>query len=172
MRLRRFAALAVALATVIAVAGVPGVSTAAPCGDATVPLRTFKVVSKWVKKSYAIGETAKLKVNVTRLADQDPVTSDGIDWPTGRPMDEPAPDVSVGVGMMVGDVYLTGGAITDADGNAVVKVPIADYTKPGKGNSRIYAEKIAIKDFPSSACRVVIKEFGYVDPGPGLTITK
>ena len=170
MRRRAFA-FSLVLGILLSAVAIP-TAGAAPCGDAYVPLRMFKVESKWEKKSYRIGDTAKLKVSVSRVADEDPVTDDGQPWPTGRPIDEPAPDVSMGVGLMVGNVFLTGGAITDADGKATVSVKIEPYTKPGKATSRIYAEKILIKDFPSSACRIVIKEYGYVDPGPGLTITK
>ena len=168
---RRSSALTLLLAILLSTLAIPA-ATAAPCGDAYVPLRMFKVETKWERKTYAIGDTAKLKVTVSRVADEDPVTDDGQPWPTGRPIDEPAPDVSMGVGLMVGDVYLTGGAVTDQAGKATIPIKIESYTKPGKAASRIYAEKILIKDFPSSACRIVIKEYGYVDPGPALTITK
>ena len=173
MRIRATAPLAAAL-MVASLLAVPLRASAAPipCRAADVEQRVlmFKVEAKWQKKSYRIGDIAKLDAVVTQTAEQDPVTYGS--WPGGRPMDDPAPNVTVGVGMFLGDVYLGGGAVTNEEGKATVKVKLEKYAKPGTAMNRIYAERVQVKDFPSSACRVTIKEYGYLDPGPSLKVTK
>lgn len=157
---------------------VPGPGSAAPvasgrCADVNVPLRNFKVEAKWEKPSASIGDVAKLRVQVTRTADEDPVTDDGEPYPTGRPMDEPVEDVVVGLSMLVGNVYLSGGGLTNAKGEAIVKVKIQNYTRPGVGTTRVYSEKRhSPPDFPSPSCRIIVFEYGELDPGPKLKVTR
>jgi len=143
----------------------------AACADVTVPLRMFKIEAKWAKPSYKVGDTAKLKVNVTRTDERDPVTDEGMPWPTGRPIEEPAEGVGLGLALFVGDVYLNAGGITDAAGNAIIPVKIKAYADPGTGVGRLYGEKILINDFPDSSCRILIKEYGVLEPIPKVRIT-
>lgn len=143
------------------------------CSDVSVPLRNFKVEAKWAKSTVRIGQTATLKVLVTRTAEEDPVTQEGHPYPTGRPMDEPAEDVALGLSMLIGDTFLNSGGVTNANGKADVKIKIKSYAKPGVGNSRIYAEKkLTPPDFPSSACRVIVYEWGKLDPAPKLKVVR
>jgi hypothetical protein len=150
----------------------PVASPASACGAVEVNLRTFHVEAKWVKKSYKIGEMAKLKVHVTRPSKQDPLTDgDGIDMPAESPVREPAADVTLGLAIFVGDVYLNGGGITDADGNGVIRVPLPDYTQTGMATTRVYAYYRYFQSddiIPSNVSCVHLQEFGMLDPGPAV----
>ncbi|MEA2497694.1 MAG: hypothetical protein QOH26_99 [Actinomycetota bacterium] len=103
----------------------------------TVQLRTFHIEAKPLAKGYKIGRAAKVSVQITRPADEDP-TGSGIPLPAG-PLSSPAPDVFVGVGVNVGDVFLPGFAVTDEQGKAVVKVELKSYTVPGSADVSVYA---------------------------------
>lgn len=159
------------LAGSVHLAGAALPSASASCADVTVPLRTFKIEAKWEKPAYKIGTVAKLRVEVSRTADEDPVTDEGMPWPTGRPADEPAEGVNIGLALFVDDVFLTSGAQTDASGKATIQVRIQNYTKPGIGTGRVYGEKILIDNFPDQSCRVLIKEFGNLNPIDKIKVT-
>ena len=153
----------------------PGTVSSAPletCADVSVPIRNFKVEAKWQKPSVSIGDTAVLQVLVTRTAEEDPITEEE-PWPTGRPMEEPVGDVELGMSMLVGNVFLSAGGVTKADGKGDVKVKIQTYTKPGVGHSRVYAElRHTPPNFPAPSCRVVVYEWGELDPAPKLKVTR
>lgn len=175
----RFRSLAASLALVLG--GVPGVASATVaavagerCADVKVRLRNLKVEAKWVKTTVAVGDTAQLKVLVTRTAEEDPVTDEGEPYPTGRPMDEPAEDVVLGTSLLVGDVYLPGReAVTDAEGRATLKIKIKGYTQPGTGTGRVYGEKTwTPPDFPSPTCRLIVYEWGALDPTSKLKVVR
>ncbi|MGH2755863.1 MAG: hypothetical protein ACRDLB_15715 [Actinomycetota bacterium] len=152
-----------------------GSPASAHCGAVELKVRTFHVVAKWTKKSYKIGDMAKLKVNVTRPSKKDPVTEDGTDMPTESPYREPAADVTLGLAIFVGDVYLNGGGITGADGTATVKVPLPEYSDTGMADTRLYAYKRYFQSddiIPSSISCVHFEEYGMLEPGPGVQITR
>ena len=174
MRLRA-ALLALSLALVLVPSGAPlvGADQASACSDISQPLRNFKVEAEWTKSKVQIGKIAKMNVFVTRTAEEDPVTEDGMPYPNGRPMDDPVEGVSVGVGVLIDDVFLAAGGMTDADGKAVIKVLIQDHAKPGTAITRIFAKKeMTPPDFPSSACRVVVYEYGILQPGPEIKVVR
>lgn len=174
----RFGLLAAALALLAALLPTTGAASPAPapapqCADITVPLRNFKVEAKWVKSTAKVGGTARLQVLVTRTAEEDPVTEDGEPYPTGRPMEEPVQDVVLGLSLLAGDVFLTGSGVTDAEGKAEVKVKIRSSAKPGTTHSRLYAEKrLTPPDFPSPSCRLIIYEYGKLDPVAKLKVVR
>jgi hypothetical protein len=175
MRSKALLLLVVSLALLVVPTDMPlvGSDRASACADVSLPLRNFKVEAKWQSPKVKIGSMAKVDVLVTRTADEDPVTEEGEPWPTGRPMDEPVEDAMVGVGVLVKDVFLAAGGYTDAEGKVTVKIKVEKYTKPGDAISRIFAKKdITPADFPSSSCRVVVYEYGQLQPGPGLEITR
>ena len=118
-----------------------------------VGLRTFHLEVKPLKKAYKVGETAKIQVMVTRPAHEDPV---GLGVPIDPPQSFPAENVNVGMGLRIGDVFLFGHAVSDADGKAVVKVQIKSYTPAGKANVDAYAWKTAA----DTTCAKV-EEHGY-----------
>ncbi len=118
-----------------------------------VALRTYHLEVKPGKKVYKVGDTAKIKVLVTRPAHEDPA---GLGIPIDPPASFPAEDVNVGIGLRVGDVFLFGHSVTNADGLAVVKIKIKPYTPAGKATADAYAWKTAA-DTPC----LRIEETGY-----------
>lgn len=89
-----------------------------------------------LKKSYRIGDVAKVSVTVSRPAGEDPF---GNGVPVSRPASVPASDIYVGVGVNLGDVFLPGFAVTDVQGKATVKIPIKSYAPPKKAQVSVYA---------------------------------
>lgn len=150
--MRRFVTLALALS--LSVGALAGSSSAAVT-DATigckgarrvlrgtlvleqVALRTFTIEAK-APKNVVIGGTASIPVVVTRPAEQDPL---GQGIPTDGIEPEAAPDINVGVGLLVGDVFFPGFAVTDQDGKATIKIKIQSYAKPGPVDASFYAWK-------------------------------
>lgn len=108
-------------------------------GLETVTLRTFHIEAKY-SKVVAIGDVAKIKVNVTRPAKEDPL-GNGI--PMERPIVEPAPDVIVGIGLHIGNVFLPGAAITNEEGDATIKITIERYAPVGVVDVSAYAWRVA-----------------------------
>lgn len=125
----------------------------------TLGLRTYNLEVKATKRSYKVGDTAKVRVTVTRPAQEDPL---GQGIPLSSPESFPAEDVNVGIGLRVGDVFLFGHSVTDADGLAIVKVKIASYAPAGKASADAYAWKTAI-DTPCMR----VEENGY-KPVPNI----
>lgn len=119
----------------------------------TFGLRTFHLVVEADKRSYRVGQTAKIHVAVTRPAHEDPL-GEGI--PLDPPQSFPAEDVNVGIGLRVGDVFLFGHDMTDAEGHATVKVLIAPYAPAGKATADAFAWKTQVE----SPCARV-EENGY-----------
>lgn len=139
MRGRKLTALLTSVAaTALLLVPAAAPASAVPCsggeggtrhGLETVTLRTFHIDAKPRKKSYKIGETVVFDVTVTRPAEEDP-------FGAGVPMDavdpEPAAEVPIGSGLLVGDVFFSGFAITNEKGKATIKAKIEKYAKPAK----------------------------------------
>jgi hypothetical protein len=131
----------------------------------TIALRTLYVEMKTDKKRYEVGETVKIDVTVTRPSDEDPA-GNGI--PTPRPTTMPAEDITVGVGLRVGRVFLYGfGAPTDADGKTMVPILLRPYTPAGKAILDIFAWKTQL-DTPC----LIVEEQGYRSHPGAFTVTK
>jgi hypothetical protein len=128
VRIGRFVAAGLAgtmLASIPAAIAAPGSCAAMD----RIGLRTYHIEAKPDAKEYAIGDVVKVKVTVTRPADEDPA---GQGQPTERPTSQPAEGVRVGMSAWVKRVYFYGfGALTDAEGKTTVKLKIPNYTKPG-----------------------------------------
>ncbi len=130
----------------------------------TVVLRTYHVVLKPTKKSYRVGETAVIRALVTRPAHEDPA---GLGQEIDPPRSFPAEGANVGIGVRVGDVFLFGFAVTDADGKANIEVDILPYTPAGKA----FVDGFAWKRQAEAPCAAV-EENGYTY-APGLfTVTR
>jgi hypothetical protein len=105
-------------------------------GRDTVQVRTLSVTAAPVKKTYKVGDVAKVKVTVSRPAGEDPF-GNGMTIP--QPVAAPASDVYVGVGVNLGNVFLPGFAVTDVQGKATVKIPLKSYAPPKKAQVSVYA---------------------------------
>ncbi|MGI8774701.1 MAG: hypothetical protein ACR2KQ_06765 [Actinomycetota bacterium] len=101
-----------------------------------ITVKTLHIVAEAPKQSVAIKKMASIKVNVTRPAEEDPL---GQGIPMDRPYVMAAEEVNVGVGLLIGDVFLPGFAITDANGDATIKIKIERYVKPGPVDAAFYA---------------------------------
>jgi hypothetical protein len=120
----------------------------------TIPLRTLYIEMKTDKKVYKVGDTAKIEVTVTRPSDEDPA---GQGVATPRPTSIPAEDITVGVGLRIGRVFLYGfGPPTDADGKTTVSIHIKPYAPAGKAIVDIFAWKTQL-DTPC----LIVEEQGY-----------
>lgn len=151
----------------------PAPAAQARCADVRVPLRNLKLEAKWKRPRVRIGDTAVLKIHVTRTAEEDPVTEEGIPYPNGRPMNEPVEGVELGLGLYIGDVFFNGGAISNAAGRADLPVKIHSHAEPGTGTISLYAEKRHTPpDFPSPSCRVIVYEWAHIEPNPKLDVVR
>ena len=125
----------------------------------TIVLRTFNVSLKADKKVYKVGQTALVHATVTRPAHEDPLGL-GFGWEPFTTF--PAENVNVGIGLRVRDVFLFGFAVTDAAGNAHIKIPIKRYAPAGKA----IADGFAWKRQAEAPC-ASLEENGYTSV-PGL----
>ena len=120
----------------------------------TIGLRTLHLEYEANKKTYKIGEIAEIKVKVTRPAEEDPL---GQGIPMDRPHVEPAAEVSIGVGLAIGRVFLPGAGLTDENGEATVKIKIENYAPAGQwADASAYAWKV-VQNTPCAT----IQEDGY-----------
>ena len=169
--MRRFSLLLASsmLIATIGVAASPATATTGACGSRsavrqalragqmeTATLRTFDVEAKVKKPVYDRGALAEIDVTVTRPAKEDPL-GEGTPLPIERPIVEPAPDVYVGIGVYIGNVFLPGFAITGPDGVAKVRIKIERYAPANTiADVSIYAWKVA-RDTPC----LTVQEDGY-----------
>ena len=132
-----------------------GVRTMLRSGSAieVVSLRTYHLVVEADKPAYKIGDTAVVNVTVTRPAHEDPL---GQGIPIEPAESYPAEEVNVGIGLRIGEVFLFGHALTNAEGLAKVKIDIKDYTPAGKASADAYAWK-TVQETPCAK----VEENGY-----------
>ncbi len=118
-------------------ASVPACASAGGAMEYITP-RTFHVQIKPLKKTYRRGEVVKVKVLVTRPAEEDPA---GLGVPLERPASVPAEGVNVGVGISVGRVFLPGYGRTSPNGVATVGIKLARYVPSAPADVRAFAYK-------------------------------
>lgn len=135
MRLRRSTTILVAAAILTATQIVTPIGMAGACAE-TVALKTFFLEVKGMKKVYKVGDTAKIMVKVTRPAHEDPA---GLGIYQEPPESFPAENVNAGIGLRVGDVFLFGHAMTDAEGVAIVDVKLEEWTPSGSAVADAFA---------------------------------
>lgn len=123
-------------------------------GMETVRLETFDVTMKSVKKSYKRGQTAKIAMTVLRPAKYDPA-GQGIEW--DPPQQFPAEDVTISVGLRIGDVFLAGWGTTDVNGEGMINIDIKNYVRPGRALAVGQANK---RQFESPC--LIVEEWGYI----------
>ena len=164
MKMHRLGALfaaAVALSTTLIAAPA---SHAAGCAMETVALKTFHLVVKGQDKVYEVGDTAKVLITVTRPAHEDPA---GLGIYQEPPQSYPAENVNAGVGLRVGDVFLFGHAMTDAQGKAVVDVKLEPWTPSGTAIADAFVWNV-VQDTPC----LRIEENGYTQKPNIFKVTK
>ncbi len=166
--MRRLVVLSLAIGLIsTAIVAAPRLATAAPgpCGSIEiVQLRTLHVVAKIPKKVYKVGETALFKLTVTRPAHEDPL---GQGVPIDPPTTQPAEGISIGVGLIVDDVYLWGLGITDQGGKATIRIKLKSYTPAGMAQARAFGKKNLV-DTPC----LVIDEIGFLPMPNAFEVTK
>ncbi len=147
---------AAALMSAVLVAGPTAAAPApAPCGSfEIVQLRTIHIDAKISKPVYKVGETAIFKLTLTRPAKEDPA---GQGIPMDPPTTQPADGVSIGIGLIVGDVYLWGLGMTDQGGKATIRIKLKSYTPAGIAQARAFGKK----NIADSPC-LVIDEIGFL----------
>lgn len=123
-------------------------------GMETVRLETFEVTMESVKKSYRRGETAQIKMTVVRPGQRDPL---GQGIPMEPPEQFPAEDVTLSVGLRIGDVFLAGWGVSDANGEGMIEVQIKKYVRPGRALAVGQANK---RQFESPC--LIVEEWGYI----------
>ncbi|MDQ3646523.1 MAG: hypothetical protein M3345_06245 [Actinomycetota bacterium] len=135
------------------------------CATEQVILTTLLIRVKPVTGTYRIGQVVKFPITVTRPSNTDPF---GQNIVLGEPpVSQPAADVTVGVGVQVGWVYLSGAGVTNENGEALVGVKIESYTKPGTAHARIGAQKIT-----AEAPCATVKEEGAVMIANAFKVTR
>lgn len=102
---------------------------------------------------YAVGDVARVVVTVTRPDDYDPLT--GQTYIGEPPMSEPVADATVGAGVVVEGVYLTGYGVTDQEGKVVLPIKIERWTPPGVGMGSFLATRVVV-DIPC----LLVEEIG------------
>jgi hypothetical protein len=130
-----------------------GIRSARSGSNETVALRTLHIEAKVPKKVYKVGEIIKMPVEVTRPAKEDPL---GQGIPMDRPYVMPAEGVNLGVGLVIGDVFLPGFGVTDEEGKVTVQIRVEKWVKPAVANASFYSWKTQVE----SVCARV-EEFGF-----------
>ncbi len=158
MRRTRMLTVVLAVALLATLFG-PAVSpaTAIPCSGTkameTLSLRTFKIDAKPQRKTYKVGQTVLIEALVVRPDDTDPfqqgIPTDGVDK-------RPAEGINIGAGLLIGDVFLPGFAVTDAEGKALLKIKLEKYVKPAVVDVALYAWNV-VQDTPC----LRVEENGY-----------
>ena len=136
---------------------------AVACAD-VIAFRTMDVTFKPLARSYSVGDTARVAVDVARPASEDPLEQ-GVPVPTGELV--PAAGATVGVGLHIGPVFSPGYAKTDDQGHAIVPIRIPTYAKPGPVGVEAYAYRIM-----ASAPCYTLQEDGYARRTGAFTVTK
>ena len=136
----------------------------AGANEMITPVTLHVEILKFPKKTYKVGEIVKVKVEVSRPAEEDPI---GLGIGYERPISQPAEDVSVGVGISVGRVFLPGYGITDAEGKATVMIKLENYTPAAMAHVRAFAYKTVV----ATTC-LIVEEQGFRDMPNAFKVVK
>ncbi len=91
------------------------------------PTRTFAVSVRALDDAYAIGEVAKFSVRVRRVVHKANLG--------------PVEGAQIALYVSRGDLVAAGGAVTDADGRAIVKVQLKKYMPAGPADVNVFASR-------------------------------
>ena len=132
--------------------------------EMVTPVTLHVDIKKFPKKTYKVGDVVKVKVEVTRPAEEDPV---GLGVASERPYVQPAEGVSVGVGVSVGRVFLPGYGLTKADGTTTVMIKLENYTPAAMAHVRAFAYKEVLY----TTC-LTVEEQGFRDAPNAFKVVK
>lgn len=141
-----------------------GQSEACSSNEMVTPVTLHVDIKGFPKKPYRVGQVVKVKVEVTRPAEEDPI---GLGVAFERPFTQPAEEVSVGVGISVGRVFLPGYGLTKADGTATVMIKLENYTPAGTAHVRAFAYKEVVY----TTC-LIVEEQGFRDKPSAFKVVK
>ncbi len=158
--------LVAVLAGALVVLPGPLAAEAGTCAVAyeTVQLKTLHVVLKVEKKVYRVGNVVPVQAEVTRPAHEDPANQR---QPIDPPVSQPAANVYVGLGLLVGRTYLFGIGTTDGEGKTTIRVPLPEYVPAG----RVFARSLAWNKLVETTC-LIVEEQGYTEEKNFFTIKK
>ena len=125
---------------------------------------TLHIEIKSFPRQYKVGDVVKVKVEVTRPAEEDPA---GFGVGFERPVTQPAEEASVGVGISIGRSFLPGYGLTDADGKATIMIKLERYVPAGMAHVRAFAYKQIV----STTC-LIVEEQGYRDRPNAFKVVK
>ncbi|HWL65400.1 MAG TPA: hypothetical protein VNP73_05440 [Actinomycetota bacterium] len=148
-----------ALALLVGLPGAPAVAApidaCAMTSQRLVYVYSLHIEAKPGKKAYRRGDKVKVLIRVTRPAEEDPAGQGQQLPPT---VSEPAEGATVGGIIWVGDDYSWDqGAITDANGEAVLNIPTRKNFDVGMARADFVAE---IVHYNNNGCPDV-RELGY-----------
>ncbi len=133
-----------------------GISGAAACAAMGTRVHAYHVETQWPKKVYRQSEKAVVKVTVTRPAHEDPA---GLGVEFEPPTSVPEAGVNVATSLQTGIYpYPYAHAVTDANGQATLKLPLTDVPKKGTFDAQTLVWKI--QNQGGAACSE-IEEYGY-----------
>lgn len=96
------------------------------CDASPQELKTFRVETEWARTSYAHGQTAKIKVTVTRPGPKDPLNQ-GLDTPDVTR--QPVEGAAVSLAVFNAFPYVATGGETDKDGVVLLKLEVVDHLR-------------------------------------------
>jgi hypothetical protein len=132
--------------------------------EMVTPVTLHVEIKPFPKKTYKVGEVVKVKVEVSRPAEEDPV---GLGIGFERPYSQPAEGVSVGVGVSVGRVFLPGYGLTDEEGKTTVMIKLENYTPAAMAHVRAFAYKEVVY----TTC-LIVEEQGFRDSPNAFKVIK
>jgi hypothetical protein len=139
------------LTACIAVAGLqtataPANAKSSRCSAAVLVLRTLHLEATPSKKAVKPGDKFKVDVKVTRPADEDPLNS-GITFE--RPTSQPAPDVTVGVSIWVGEqTYFFNIGVSDENGEVSLPMRVPNNAESGAAFAAVSGRHWIKQDCP------------------------
>jgi hypothetical protein len=158
---------ALSLLLILSVFGAPAARGGPSEGFCVSPQKvySFTVETTWSKKTYRVGEKAKVKVLVTRPGPNDPANM-GTPMPDGTPHE---PVEGAYVTSFINGVYPSVGAIgeTDAEGRVTIRFEIADHLS-GPQNVYTRASIMRRSGVPSDCTDV--EEEGAKTDSPAFTV--
>ncbi len=112
-------------------------------------LWVYEIEVNELEPHYQIGAKVPFEISVTEIAETNPADPT-FPWIGPPPASQPAPDVPVGVQVMVGpkgqESYLWNLGTTDAQGLVNIPIKLKRYVQPGMAHAVVFARKEVFTD--------------------------